>query len=50
VAHRLVSNVDAPAREESSGTDEEGIDLLAHKGRESRVNFAAGAGVDHLDL
>src|SRR5262249_27537199 len=50
MAHRLVGNVDAPAGEESSGTDEEGVDLLAHKGRESRVNFAAGAGVDELDL
>src|SRR5215831_12718083 len=60
VAHRIcrgnfvercqVDQVDTPAGEKGVGVDEKCVGPLAHKSCESRIDFAAGAGVDDLDL
>ena len=39
-----------PADEKGVGADEEGVGPLAHKCCEGRIDFAAGAGVEDLDL
>ena len=35
---------------EGAGADEEGVGPLAHKRRKGRLDLAAGAGVENLDL
>jgi putative ABC transport system substrate-binding protein len=40
----------APADEEAVGGDEEGIGPVAHEGGKRRLDLAAGAGVEDLDL
>jgi hypothetical protein len=50
VARRQLDDFDAPAVEERVATDEEGIGPLAPKSREGRINLAARAGVEDLDL
>jgi len=42
--------LDTPAREEPVGGDEQGISALVHEGREGRLDFADGAGVEDLNL
>ena len=50
MACRKVGQLDTPADEEGVDADEKGVEPLAHKGRESRIDLAAGAGVEDLDL
>src|SRR5262249_45312010 len=42
--------LDAAADEERVGGHEEGVGALTHEGGESRLDFAAGAGVEDLNL
>ena len=42
--------MDTPAGEKAVAADEEGVGPLAHKIREGRIDLAAGAGVEDLDL
>ena len=50
VARRQLDQLDTPAGEEGVGADEEGVGPLAHKSCEGRIDLAAGAGVEDLDL
>ena len=50
VARRQVDQLDTPAGEEGVGADEEGVGPLARKSCEGRIDLAAGAGVEDLDL
>jgi hypothetical protein len=50
VERRQLDQLDAPPNEERRGRDEQGIGSLARHGLESRVDLAAGVGVEHLDL
>ena len=50
MAHREHRKLHAPAREEGIAGDEQGIGPLAPKRREGRLDLAAGAGVEHLNL
>ena len=50
MARRQVDQLDAPADEKGVGADEEGVGPLAHKSCEGRIDLAAGAGVEDLDL
>jgi hypothetical protein len=42
--------LDAAAVEEGIAGNEQGIGLLAHEGGEGRLDLAAGAGVDDVNL
>ena len=50
MARRQCCKLHAPAGEERVGADEEGVGPLAHEGAEGRIDLAAGAGVEDLDL
>jgi hypothetical protein len=50
VAHREHRKLHAPAAEEAIAGVEQGIGPLAPKTREGRLDFAAGVGVEHLNL
>ena len=50
MARRQVDQLDAPAVEQGTGADEKRVGSLAHKRCEGRVDLAAGAGVEDLDL
>ena len=50
MARRERRKLHAPAGEEAVGGDEEGIGALAREGGESRIDLAAGAGVEDLNL
>ena len=50
MARRQVDQLDTPAVEEGVAADEEGVGPLAHKSCEGRIDLAAGAGVEDLDL
>ena len=50
MARREVDQLDAPADEEGVGADEERVGPLARKRCEGRIDLAAGAGVEDLDL
>src|SRR5262249_44855964 len=50
MAHRSVRNVDASAGEKAGGPHKEGVDPIAHEPFKGRVDVAAGAGPDPLDL
>ena len=50
MAHRQKRQLETPAVEEGVGADEKGVGPLAHKSREGRIDLAAGAGVEDLDL
>src|SRR5262245_4581685 len=50
VAHRERRKLDAPAGDEAVPSDEQGVDRLAAKGCEGRLDLAASAGVEHLSL
>ena len=50
MAHRERCKLDAPADEEPVGGDEEGIGPVAHEGGKGRLDLAAGAGVENLNL
>ena len=50
MARRERRKLDAPADEERIGGDEEGVGPVTHEGGKGRLDFAAGAGVEDLDL
>ena len=50
MARRQVDQLDTPAVEKGVVADEKGVGPLAHKGCEGRIDLAAGAGVEDLDL
>jgi hypothetical protein len=50
VARRQGGKLDAPVVEKRVGGDEEDVGPLARKGCEGRLDLAAGAGVEDLDL
>ena len=50
MARRERRKLDAPADEERVGGDEEGVGPVAHEGGEGRLDLAAGAGVEDLNL
>ena len=50
MARGQCGQLDAPALEERVRGDEEGVGLLAHDRRESRIDLLTGAGVVDLDL
>ena len=50
MARRQVDQLDAPAGEEGVAADEQRVGPLAHKRCEGRIDLAAGAGVEDLDL
>ena len=50
VARRQVSQLDTPADEKGVPADEKCIRALAHKDCEGRVDLAAGAGVEDMNL
>ncbi len=50
VARRQSGQLDTPAGEEGVAADEERVGPLAHKSCEGRIDLAAGAGVEDLDL
>jgi hypothetical protein len=50
VAHRQGGKLDGAASEEPVASDEEGIGALARKGGKGRIDLAAGAGVEDIDL
>ena len=50
MARRQVDQLDTPAGEKGVAADEEGVGPLAHKSCEGRIDLAAGAGVEDLDL
>ena len=50
MARRQLGQLDTPADEEGVAADEEGVGPLAHKSCEGRIDLAAGAGVEDLDL
>ena len=47
---RQQRQLDTPGVEEGIAADEERVGSLAHKSREGRIDLAAGAGADDLDL
>ena len=47
---RQLDQLHTPGVEEGVAADEEGVGPLAHKSREGRIDLAAGAGIDDLDL
>ena len=50
MARRERRQLDAPAREEHVGSDEQGVGALARESGKGRIDLAAGAGVEDLDL
>ena len=50
MARRQVGQLETPGGEKGVGADEEGIGPLARKRCEGRIDLAAGAGVEDLDL
>ena len=50
MAHRERRKLHAPADEEPVGGDQEGVGPVAHEGGESRIDVAAGTGVEGLNL
>jgi hypothetical protein len=50
LARRKRRKLDAPANEEPVGGDEQGLGLLANEDCKGCLDFAAGAGVEDLDL
>jgi hypothetical protein len=50
VARRQRRQLDSPAVEESVWGDEDGVEPLAHKGCELRIDFTIGACVEKLNL
>ena len=50
VERRQLDQLDTPAGEGRAGADEKGVGPLAHKSRECRIDLAAAAGVEDLDL
>jgi hypothetical protein len=50
MARRKRRKLDAPADEECVGSDEQSVGPVAHECGESRLDFAAGAGVEDLNL
>ena len=50
MARRQVDQLDTPVGEERTGADEERIGPLAHQGCEGRIDLAAAADVENLDL
>ena len=50
MARRQSGQLDTPAVEEGVAADEERVGPLAHKRCEGRIDLAAGAGVEDLDL
>jgi hypothetical protein len=50
MARRKRRKLDAPADKERVGSNEERVGSLAHHGGEGRIDLAAGAGVDDLNL
>ena len=50
MARRQVGQLDTPAGEKGVAADEEGVGPLARKRCEGRIDLAAGAGVEDLDL
>src|SRR5438876_7007945 len=50
VTRRERRKLDAPAREEDITSDEQGVGAIAHEGGEGRLDLAAGAGVEDLNL
>ena len=50
MARRQIDQLDTPDGEEGVGADEKGVGPLAHEGCEGRIDLAAGAGVEDLDL
>ena len=50
MSRRERRKLDAPAKEEPVGGDEEGVGPVAHEGHEGRLDFAAGAGIEDLNL
>jgi len=50
MARRQRSKLDAPAVEERVGSNEKCVGAVAHHGDEGRLDLAAGAGVEDLNL
>ena len=50
MARRERRKLDAPAGEERVASDEQGVGAVAHEGGEGRLDLAAGAGVEDLNL
>src|SRR5262249_46245699 len=50
VARRQLGQLDSSADEKRTGADVEDVGPLAYKVREGRVDLAAGAGAENLDL
>jgi hypothetical protein len=50
VAHRQHGKLNTPAVEEPIAADKKSVCSLGCEGREGRIDFANGAGVEHLDL
>src|SRR5260370_12417 len=50
VTRRERRKLDAPAREEDITSDVQGVGAIAHEGGEGRLDLAAGAGVEDLNL
>ena len=50
MACRQRGQLDPPASEEAIRGDEQGIRSAKHSGRERRVDLAASAGIEELDL
>jgi len=50
IGRRERRKLDAPADEEAVGANEEGIGPVVHEGCEGRLDLAAGAGVQDLNL
>jgi len=50
MARRERRKLDAPAGEEHVGSNEECVGPVAHEGGEGRLDLAAGAGVEDLNL
>jgi hypothetical protein len=50
MARRERRKLDPSADEERIGRDEQGVGPVAHEGGEGRLDFAAGAGVEDLNL
>ena len=50
MARRHGSQLNAPAVEKSVAANEQRVGPLAPKSSEGRIDLAAGAGVEHLDL
>ena len=50
LVRRCVGQLNTPVVEEGVAADEEGVGPLAHEGCEDRIDLAAGAGAEDLDL